>query len=309
VGRSQTPASEGWKSVLDYAREQGHDVTGHQDDQAFIRHLLNVANTRRQEDVYSQIGRQFANRQLAEQQKAAQPQATAGPQPWEAPKFDRRWMGLVEYNDQAGMFIGKPGAPANIVDAVNNYHEWSEKFGSNPIAAVQPYVDKQVPDLVQAKVQEALAQYKTEQAVQHIVSQNSDWVYQKDQFGQPVMGPNGRPVPTPNGLSYGRYVNELERSGMRDPYQIDRYAKAQVQADLNLAAQRQQQQAAPNAQVQNATNQGRPQQNVRQSRGPLDAPANEPAPHQEDMTLADRLRTNLDAAGFGTDSDFKFGDY
>ena len=195
------------------------------------------------------------------------------------------------------------------MDAVNKYQKWNEQYGSNPLKAVQPWAEQQFPTIVKQQVDAALGSYRREQAVNQLIQGNADWMYAKDQFGNPQVGQNGRYVPTPNGIRYGQYVQELERSGITDPYTVDRYAKAHLQADIAAQAQRAAGNQAPAAQAQHAAASGRPQTNVRQSRGPLDAPANEPGPDQTGMRLEDQLRTNLAAAGFGSDEDFRFGDY
>lgn len=309
---TQQQAAGEWESVMDFARQNGYDVGNHADDRSFLQSVLQAANQRKQEDYYAQLGRQLAPqhqqiKQYLDQQKA--PQQPAGPQPWEAPKFDRRWMALVDYDANAGVFIGKPGAPQEIVQAVNNYQTWSEKYGSNPLEAVKPYFEQAFPTMVQEKVQEALGNYRREQTVNQLIQSNAEWMYQYDAHGQPVLGANGRYVPTPNGLRYGQYVNELERSGITNPHVVDQYAKARLMSDIAAQQQRAAGNQAPAAQAQHAMAAGRPQSNVRQSRGPLDAPVNEPLPDQSEMRLEDRLRQNLAAAGFSNDDDFKFGDF
>ena len=124
------------------------------------------------------------------------------------------------------------------MDAVNKYQKWNEQYGSNPLKAVQPWAEQQFPTIVKQQVDAALGSYRREQAVNQLIQGNADWMYAKDQFGNPQVGQNGRYVPTPNGIRYGQYVQELERSGITDPYTVDRYAKAHLQADIAAQAQR-----------------------------------------------------------------------
>lgn len=306
---SPAAAADEWTSVLDYAGQFGMDVSGYADDRALLTSLIQQAAANRQADYYAQLGRQLAPHQEQIRQYIGQQQnpAPAGPQAWEAPNFDKRWLALVDYDPAAGMYVGKNGAvPPSIVEGVNKYHAWREKFDVNPMQAVQPWVEQHVPTLIEKQVQAGIERYKREQTVNSIVSEHANWLYQQDQHGNPLVGPGGRMVPTPNGMRYGQLISELERSGVSDPRVADRYARAQLLAELGIAQQRQQAQAAPAQQTANAVASARSQQNVRQSQGLAHAPANEPPPEQTGMSLSEMLRQNLHQAGFGTDESFAF---
>ena len=307
-GSQDQAGGEQWESILDVARQYGYDTTGYQDDRTFLNALLQQQQRATQEDFYSQLGRQLAPQhkqiqQFIQQQKT--PQSTE-PKPWESPTFDQRWLGLVDYLPEAGVYIGKPGTPSHIVDGVNAYQKWHQQYGQNPMNVVKPWAEQQIPQMVQQQVQQALANYRREQSVNTIVAQNADWMYQKDQAGNMLVGPAGRYVPTPNGMRYGQYINELERAGMTDPYLADRFARMHLAQDLAAHQQQQQANQSPAAQQANALAASRQQQNVRQSQGLLNKPANEPEANLEGMSLEDRLRTNLEAAGFANDRDFKY---
>jgi hypothetical protein len=309
LGQQGQTGGQDWESILDVARQYGHDTTGYTDDRAFLNALLQNAQRRQQEDYYSQLGRQLAPQheqiqQFISQQKQGQQQQ--GPKPWEAPTFDKSWLGMVQYDPASGIYLGKPGAPQYAVDGVNKFVQWQEKFNANPMAVVQPWAEQHVHTQVQQQVQQALASYRKEQAVNTIVAQNSDWIYQKDQLGNLLIGPGGRYVPTPNGMRYGQYINELERAGITDPHLADRYARMHLAQDLAASQQQQQQQQSPAAQRQNAIAGGRQQQNVRQSQPAPTRPVNEPNPDQAGLSLEDKLKANLEAAGFQNDSDFTY---
>lgn len=300
-----------YTDALDYARGRGLDVSGFPDSSALMEALVNTYHGRQQANVYEQLGRQLAPQAGQIQQylqTQQQPQQPAGVPEWEAPPFDPRWAGMVEQHPQTGVYIGKhPSVPQEIVAAVNKYADWQSKYGSNPIAAVRPYVEQTVPQMIEQAVSARLQQFQSQQEVQQIIARNSEWMYQQDANGRTVMGVGGRPVVTPQGQRYSQHVQQLEAAGMRNPSQIDQYARQLVMAELH-AAQAAQHQAGnpPPAQQRAAIASSRPQTNVLQSLLP-EQRATTPGvtdADQSGLSLHERIARDLAAAGF-TDADFQ----
>lgn len=311
VGGQGSQATD-WESVVDVARNLGYDFGGreYRDDREFLRDVLTQATSNRQADYYAQLGRQLAPQyqqiQGYLQQQQAQAQQPQARQPWEAPEFNEQWLGLVDRDPNTGVFLAKPGVNPVIADKVNEFAKWRDNFTSNPIGAIRPFVEQNLPNLVQQQVQQQLAAYQTQQEVQGIIHQNSEWMYQHDANGQQVIGVGGRPVATPNGARYMQLVGELERSGMSSPSQIDRYAKQILMGELARNQVQQGQPAAPDAQAQNALASSRSQRNVLQALGAGQRQQTPGAtePEQQGLALRDRIRLAFDGAGY-SEADFQ----
>lgn len=302
-----------YTDALDYARGRGLDVSGFTDSTQLIETLLTSYQGRQQQNVYEQLGQQLAPRAQEiqtylnqQQQLAAQPK---GPQPWEAPEFNPVWGQMVEQVPGTEFYVGKPGTPPAITEAVNKYAQFQKKLAQNPVAPTQAYVEQTVPQMVQQAVQQHMQTFQRQQEVQGIIARNSEWMYQTDQSGRQVMGLNGRPAVTPQGQRYASHVQNLESQGMRNPSQIDQIARQLVMGELHSAqlAQHQAGNPAP-AQRQAAVASGRAQANVLQSLIPP-GQANQAAPgttqpNTEGLSLHELLLRNLTAAGF-TDADFQ----
>lgn len=290
-----------WESVVDVARGLGYDFGGQQfqDDRQFLLHLLNTATSNRQADYYAQLGRQIAPQyqqvqQFLQQQQRPQQQQQQRPE-WEPPDFDPSWLQLVERDPQSGVFLARQGVDPAIATAVNTYDRWYQRFGHNPVAAVRPFVEQSLPQLVQQQIQQAMQSYRQQSEIESIVARNAEWMYQHDQSGRPVIGVGGRPVATAEGTRYGQIVSELEQQGLRNPGAVDRLARQILMGEMAQQQLRAGQQNPPDHQQTNALASSRSQRNVLQSLNPdqrqQTAGANEP--DASGMSLHEMLRNAL----------------
>lgn len=300
-----------WQSAMDYARSIGYQVNPRfQDDQSFLLDLIQRADRNTQADYYAQLGQAIApqyqqvQQYLNQQRGQPQPGQQAARQPWEPPEFNQAWLQLVDRDPASGMFLAKPGADPRIAAAVNVYDQWLQKTNANPVAAMQPYVQQEVPNLVRQEVANALAHYQRQQNVERIVSTNSAWMYANGPDGRPQVGYNGAPVATPAGARYAQHVQTLESQGLRDPVAVDQLARTLLMGEIAMGQQRAAQ-GDNQVQQQNALASGGAQQNVLQSLPPQQRAITPGAtePSGEGLSLAELLRRNLDSAGY-TDANF-----
>lgn len=300
------PAAEQWQSIRDAAAAYGYQVpNGIADDRAMLMHLLQQAGANRQSDAYAQLGRQLAPKATEIQQYLAQQtqqQAAPSRQPWEAPEFDQRWAGLVEQDPATGLFYSKPGTPHEIAQKVNAYVEWKANFDKNPSAVMNQMVESRARDIARETFQEQFAAQSRQAEIGQIVQANSEWLYQKDQAGRPVVGYDGRYVPTPVGARYMHHVGEAQRMGVSNPRDLDALAKNLVRAEFAVQQQQAQQKAA-NPQTAAAVAQPNlnPLQNVSIQQQRLNPAATEPS--AEGMSLNDMIRQAMKENGV-TDADF-----
>lgn len=230
--------SAGWRSIRE-AAEQTYRVqfpAEVQDDHQALAYLVEQA---RQADIYAQVGRQVAPHAKDVQEflaSKAKPQPEA-PSPWDQPEWDERWSALVEPNAEAGILVGKPGVPPAIVDAANRYLEWQRRVQRDPAGYQEHLFNKKFLPQVESRIQQEREQMRQQVVVEDIIRKNSSWLYQKDEQGRHVAGPDGQPALSQAGLRYSQIVQEVRGYGVTDPRHLDQLALRQLQAEIALAQQ------------------------------------------------------------------------
>lgn len=308
TGTTTQAQAEQWQSIRDAAAAYGYQVPqGVNDDRAMLMHLLQQAGANRQSDAYAQLGRQLAPKANEIQQYLAQQsqqQAAPTRQPWEAPEFDQRWAGLVEQDPATGLFYSKPGTPHEIAQKVNAYVEWKSNFDKNPAAVINQMVESKAKEISRATFQEQFAAQSRQADIGRIVAENTDWLYQKDQSGRPVVGYDGRYVPTPVGARYMHHVGEAQRMGITNPRDLDIVAKRFVRsefAEQQAQAAAQAQAGGLNSAAAVAAPNVNPLQNVSVQQQALNPAATEAS--SQGMSLNDMIRQAMRENGV-TDADF-----
>lgn len=222
-----------WESVREAAAGLGYKFDPSiQDDRGAIADLVRSALSNRQADYYAQLGRQLAPHadrigDYLRQQQA--PPTPTGPKPWERPEFDKRWAALVEQDPATGLYIGKAGVPADVVEKVNRFAEWRSKYEEDPIGVARLAWQEDARKVAQEVYAAQFAQMRREAEIDRIVSQNSSWLYQANEDGSRVTDPvTGRAVYTPLGSEYIRGLEEVRAAGVTDPGLQDRLAQELV---------------------------------------------------------------------------------
>jgi hypothetical protein len=304
---TDTQAATNWLSIRDAAREYGLDLSSHATDRDALLHLVGEARRAQEANYYAQLGQAIAPhaedvRTFLNERRAANEKPKVSE--FEPPAFDDRWLALVDRDPQTGLFVGKPGVPAEIVKGVNEYARWQERFQKNPVEFFQGYQSKVLPDLVSKEVDRRLAEFETQRAIDEIVRTNTPWLYQKDQNGHPLMV-NGQKVPTPAGVAYMQAVSMLRGSGVSDPRTQDQLARQL------LVAQAYQAQAAappPVAPAQAAGAAMAPSVNPLQANDPARRAVTPGAtePVTDGLSLVEIMRRNFSSSGI-SDADFSMG--
>jgi hypothetical protein len=220
----------------------GQDVA---DDSAVLAHLVREAQRAdaleaqaRQQDIYTQLGRQLAPQADRLQSFLAQPAAPVR-KAWEPPPFDPRWAALVEPVGD-GLYVGRPGAPQEIVDQVNRFAEWSTSYHSNPAAVLQPMIEdvrQQVLEDVRGEIRQLREQQQFQGRIAQIVQSNAAWAYARDAAGSPIPDPvHGGYALSPLGQQYLGLVRGLGERGVRDPIHRDEIARQMLQPQLAALA-------------------------------------------------------------------------
>jgi hypothetical protein len=301
--------AESWQSIREAARTLGYDLSSYQDDQSALAHLVQSAARAKEANYYAQLGQQLAphaqgiQEYLAQQKKPVVQERPA----YAPPEFDKRWLSLVEFDQNTGMYLAKPGAPSEVAQKVNAFAEWQEKFRANPLEMIQPAIDDRLSRVVEERVSAVLANHQRQQSINQIVAQNADWMYQKGADGRPLSGADGRYVTTPHGTRYAQHVAQLQRSGVNDPVTIDALARNMLAGEIAMAqVQRSQQQQQAGVTAAPALAVARAQANPLQAAAMAAPGAFVPGstePTDGGLSLTDMLRRDMRAAGV-TDADF-----
>jgi hypothetical protein len=309
AAQPEPPTIRGLVSGMGY--QFGDDVT---DDYGALVHLAQqavraqqLAEMQRQGDVFAQLGRQLAPRareigQFLQGQQQP-PQRAA----YEPPPFDERWARLLRVDEQSGRYVPQhPSVPQEIVDAANDYAEYTQNFLRNPVGLINQVIEasnKTMDTRIQEAVQAGIRQYQVQQQVNTIAHQNAGWFYARDPQGQfmPDAVSGGWRV-SPLGQQYLEAVRWAASAGVQDPVHRDEFARRALRAEIAQAQQATQQpmsnQAVAQARQERALPGSRPMMNPLQSLSReqrAETPgATEPVPRK---SFSDLMRENMAAEG------------
>ena len=240
------------------------------------------------------------------QAEAAKPKEEPKPKWWSPPQVDESIKSYIIRDPQTGREIIDPNAPLHAREALRQYQDYTanfaRKFVTDPENTLKPFVEEVAIQKAKELVEQHLNQYKSQNYVQDLERQNSDWLYNPDgsvsQEGQAIQA----------------YIQQASQMGIGSPEARWQYATGMLQRDL-LNLRYQQMQAAPPPQY--AAPQYAPpayaepqpaadpvaQQNMqflrdRATRTPnRSAVTQEPRAPRQRMSFEDRLRSQLQTDG------------
>lgn len=177
---------------------------------------------------------------------AGQPQPAANP--FGLPQFDFNLLSFISKDPSTGQLQLLPGAPPDALARYQDYqeklHQAQRQFWSEPQKFLLPMIQEEAKKIAAQQFREQYQGIQSQQTASQILQQNADWLYAKDQGGQPqfrydpATGQN-RPVLSELGQQYGRLIQSLDAQGVRDPNAQHQLAVAQLQNMLYQAQQRQ----------------------------------------------------------------------
>ena len=241
------------QTVRDALASYGLDVrTQFQDDHQALQYLAsqyrNAAQAQemaRYGQLYVQHAAEFQNYLQERQRQAQQAQQQQQPSWWKAPEYDPTWAQKLTRDPVTGEIKAIPGAdptlPQKFTSWLEHQRSFLDKFAQDPISAIRPGIEQVVQETAAKMMQQQFGQYQERNAASDFVRSNSEWLYDRDQSGRPMIGQNGQPQLSPMGQRFAGYVLEAERMGIYDVSSQQRYALGLVQRDA-LAAMTQQQQ-------------------------------------------------------------------
>lgn len=221
------PAAE-WQGVRDYAKAQGIELP-YGDDVSALAALLTSYRQGQTRDYYSDLGRRVAPHanELSEFLRARQQQAQApqSPPAWEPPPFRKEWLQQVERDPETGLLRAKAGYDPGLVDKVQAYADWQDRFRDSPESVIAPLVE----DRARKLIREELGQHQQQILADSLVAQGASWLFRADASGNPAVDNQGRRQLSPAGALYARAAGELWQAGLRDVRQVHALARDRVE--------------------------------------------------------------------------------
>jgi hypothetical protein len=237
-----------------------------QDDLAIAQNLYRAFNgygeTQRQLQQFQSLiphttdyvqNREKYQQWLAAQQEASRPKAPEQPKWWNPPSIEDTYKSYIVRDPQTGKEVIDPNAPFEAQQALRKYQDYTANFArklvTDPENTLKPFVEQVAMQKAQELVQQQLGQYQSQNYVQDLERQNSDWLYNED-------GSVSR-----EGQAIQAYIGQAQQIGIQDPKARWQYATGMLQRDLLNLRYQQMQQAPPQAM---------PQQPPMQPQAPVD---------------------------------------
>jgi hypothetical protein len=241
-----------------------------QDDLAIAQNLYRAFNgygeTQRQLQQFQSLiphttdyvqNREKYQQWLAAQQEASRPKAPETPKWWNPPSIEDTYKSYIVRDPQTGKEVIDPNAPFEAQQALRKYQDYTANFArklvTDPENTLKPFVEQVAMQKAQELVQQQLGQYQSQNYVQDLERQNSDWLYNQD-------GSVSR-----EGQAIQAYIGQAQQIGIQDPKARWQYATGMLQRDLLNLRYQQMQQPAPQAPPQ-----AMPQQPPMQPQAPVD---------------------------------------
>lgn len=313
-GAAAPPASESeWTGVRDALLNYGIDLRQQfNDDDAALAHLATAYRNAQQNAQLVQYGQSYLQhagefqQYLQQRQEAARAEAAKQATSWwKAPEYDPRWESQLTRDPTTGELRAVSGADPSVVQ---KFLAWSDhqrgflsKFSQDPITAIRPGIEQIARQVAAEMIQQNLGGYREQTAAAQFIEQNSSWLHARDGAGNVIQNPEtGRPALSEWGQRFLGYVQEAERSGLRDVAGQQKYALGLVQRDYLLSQRGPAAAADAGAAAKDAfLNQAaRHQPNEGQRAAGVPAVPGNGVPNNAAL-LRDLLAKNLQAGGFG----------
>lgn len=231
-----------------------------------------------------------------QQAEAAKPKPAEQPKWWNPPQVKDTWRSYIVRDPQTGKEVISPDAPYEAQQSLREYQAYTADFArklvTDPENTLKPFVEQVAIQKAQEMVQQHLNQYQSQNYVNDLERQNSDWLY--DQQGN--VSPEGKAIQS--------YIQQASEMGIQGAEARWKYATGMLQRDLlNMRYQQIASQGynPPATQHQPPAPQPDPvaQQNMqflrdRATRTPnRSGGATEPRAPRARMSFEDRLRSQL----------------
>lgn len=231
-------------TLQDWANLYGHYDLGQIQDPAELQAaLFQRLSEAQQMAAYGQqfvpYQEQFQQFLAAQQQNQLQPQQPQYQQQVpQLPSWNPIWSQYLQTDPKTGKVSYSPYTPPQVRQDIENYAAWKEAYDRNPVQNTLPYMQPYVQQAVQQQVAQQMQQYAAQQAHQQTVGnlanwidQQKGWIYQTDQLGNLITDPRtGQGVYSPAGAFFHQTIADLQRQGVRNPWDAINLARSVMQA-------------------------------------------------------------------------------
>jgi hypothetical protein len=160
----------------------------------------------------------------ASQREAAQPKPAEKPRWWAPPAVDESYKGYIVRDPQTGKEVIDPNAPYEAQQALRKYQDYTanfaRKFVTDPENTLKPFIEDVAMQKAKELVEQHLGQYQSQNYVQDLERQNSDWLY--DESGSV----------TREGQAVQAYIQQAAEYGIQSPEARWKFATGMLQRDL-----------------------------------------------------------------------------
>jgi hypothetical protein len=172
----------------------------------------------------------------ASQREAAQPKPAEKAKWWSPPSVDESYKGYIVRDPQTGKEVIDPNAPYEAQQALRKYQDYTanfaRKFVTDPENTLKPFIEDVAMQKAKELVEQHLGQYQSQNYVQDLERQNSDWLY------------DGSGNVTREGQAIQAYIQQAAEYGIQSPEARWKFATGMLQRDLlNVRYQQMQDQA------------------------------------------------------------------
>lgn len=312
---SPAPASapaESFTSIRDHVgRLPGFEsVAGRFDnDEGLVNHLLeqyraaqNAASLAPYAQRYFQHQKDFEEFLSSRAPKQQQPASW-----WNPPEYNPTWERFVTQDEQGNLaLVPGSGLTPDILHKYGAYEayrrDFVNRFTHDP-RILTPMVQEIVQPMLQQALQGSLAHFSERSSAKEFLNGNTKWLYAKDTLGNLARDPRGNLVLTKDGEMFADLVYEAEQLGMQTVAQQQRYAMR----ILNAMGR------GPSAPPEGAPGEQPLSVNEQRKRDFLHRPnpagaiglnnaSAHPTQEPSTLSLVDRLRQNMRAAGITDES-------
>ena len=290
----QTPPEPEYTGLRDYAKQElGVDIPGEDDRSAFQQLLQGWQKSKQTEPYQPYIAEYLQHKQDFDKWRQSQQAPAPKQEPlWNPPASRDEVTALMQHyyqRDADGTVKAKPDCPMDVRQKVEGYSRYVENFQqkltSDPMAALQPFIQQAIQPLLQQQQQQMREDYAASQAL----SQHAGWLYEPNSNNQKL---------TAAGEIYKSFLIDGERKGIKGVEYLDDYALKMTHATLlSQQAQKPAEPEKPAAAPKSRNEQFSQTHNRRPSVGSAVANGQAPPVDRKGMGLAEQMRSALKAAG------------
>lgn len=194
----------------------------YENDEQFASQLLDVVRQYPNLHQQAQLAQRYAPHAAefeawrSEREAAAEAKKkTEGNAWWNPPAYDPSWE--QAFDAQGNL---KPGEDPSIPAKIRAFRDFQKNklndFFQDPMKALEPGLKGTLEPMIKSAIQESLRGYQETQQAHSYVTQNLNWLANKDSQGNPIRNQDGSWNLSPAGQLFQSYVKFFAEKGVKD---------------------------------------------------------------------------------------------